>query len=143
MAVIQRLFALRKGLLDMQENSRVKEPAMQPNDPPFTLLDEAAISAADLRRDPFDFCFVEHAIAETHKDDVLADAPVIATHGSYGLPNLRYGPRFDAAIEDLLNPRFRRLVEVKFDMDLSPYPPCIAIMGNTTGNCYEGYAHPD
>ena len=50
---------------------------MQPNDPPFTLLDEASISAADLRRDPFDFCFVEHAIAETHKDGVLADAPVI------------------------------------------------------------------
>jgi hypothetical protein len=28
----------------MQENSRPKERAMQPNDPPFTLLDEAAIS---------------------------------------------------------------------------------------------------
>ena len=28
-------------------------------------------------------------------------------------------------------------------MDLSPYPPCIVMMGNTTGNYNEGYAHPD
>ncbi len=58
-------------------------------------------------------------------------------------PNLRYGRRFDAAIKDLLNPRFRRPVEEKFDVDLSPYPPCIVMMGNTTGNYNEGYAHPD
>jgi hypothetical protein len=36
---------------------------------------------------------VEHAIAEAHKDDVLADALVIPTYGGYGMPNLRYGPR--------------------------------------------------
>ena len=33
---------------------------MERTDPPFTLLDEAAISAGELRRDPYDFCFVEH-----------------------------------------------------------------------------------
>jgi len=26
---------------------------------------------------------------------------------------------------------------------LSPYPPCIVMMGNTTGKYNEGYAHPD
>ena len=59
------------------------------------------------------------------------------------MPSLRYGPRFNAAVQDLLSPRFRQLVEQKFDMDLSPYPPCIVMMGNTTGNYNEGYAHPD
>ncbi|HWJ18519.1 MAG TPA: hypothetical protein VNR65_07330, partial [Geobacterales bacterium] len=116
---------------------------MERNDPPFALLDEAAISSAELRRDPYDFCFVENAIPESHKDEVLADAPNIPTHGSFGLPSLRYGPGFDAAVKDLLSVRFRRLVEQKFDMDLSPYPPCIVMMGNTTGNYNEGYAHPD
>ena len=43
--------------------------------------------------------------------------------GSYGLPSLRYGPQFGSVMHDLLSPRFRRLVEQKFDMDLSPYPP--------------------
>ena len=42
-----------------------------------------------------------------------------------------------------MNPRFRRLVEKKFDMDLSPYTPCIVMMGNTTGHYNEGHAHPD
>ncbi len=37
---------------------------MVSNDQPFTLLDEAAISGAELRRDPYDFCFVENAIPE-------------------------------------------------------------------------------
>lgn len=116
---------------------------MQPSDPPFTLLDEAAISAAELRRDPYDWAFVDRAMSPSFKEEVLADAPVIPNHGSYGLPSLRYGPRFAAAVADLLNPRFRHLVEQKFDMDLSPYPPCIVMMGNTTGNYNEGYAHPD
>jgi SM-20-related protein len=114
-----------------------------PSDAPFKMLDEAAISAAELRRDPYDFCFVENAIPEALKDEVLNDAPAIPSHGSFGLPSLRYGPRFAAAIEDLLSVRFRKLVEQKFDMDLSPYPPCIVMMGNTTGKYNEGYAHPD
>lgn len=116
---------------------------MASNDPPFALLDEAAIAAAELRHDPYDFTFVDQAIAPRYKDEVLADAPPIPYRGSYGLPSLRYGPRFGAAIQDLLSPRFQRLVEQKFDIDLSPYPPVIVMMGNTTGNYNEGYAHPD
>ncbi len=111
--------------------------------PQFNLLDEAAISAAELRRDPYDFTFVPQAIPLDRKNEVLNDAPVIPNHGSYGLPSLKYGPRFKDVVADLLSPRFRRLVEQKFDMDLSPYPPVIVMMGNTTGNYNEGYAHPD
>jgi SM-20-related protein len=111
--------------------------------PPFNLLDEGAIAGAELRRDPYDFAFVDQAISPSRKEEVLADAPEIPNHGSSGLPSLNYGPRFDAAVKDLLNPRFQRLVEQKFDMDLSPYPPVIVMMGNTTGNYNEGYAHPD
>jgi SM-20-related protein len=112
-------------------------------DPPFAMLDEAAIAAADLRRDPYDFAFVEHAIDPGLKDVVLADAPKIPDRGSYGLPSLRRGPKFEAVLQDLLNPRFRHLVEEKFDIDLSNTPPVIVMMGNTTGHYNEGYAHPD
>lgn len=107
------------------------------------MLDEAAITGAQLHHDPYDFAFVEHAIPERLKDAVLADAPRIPHLGSYGLPNLRYGTQFAAVIQDLLSPRFRSLVEQKFDMDLSAYPPVIVMMGNTTGHYNEGYAHPD
>src|ERR1700690_1218096 len=111
--------------------------------PPFSMLDEAAIAAAELRHDPYDFAFVERAIDPRLKDQVLADAPPIPDRGSYGLPDLRYGPKFGAVVQDLLSERFRQLVGRKFDMDLSPFPPCIVMMGNTTGHYNEGYAHPD
>lgn len=110
---------------------------------PFNLLDEKAITAAELHRAPYEFSFVEHALDPALKDEVLADAPNIPDRGSYGLPSLKYGARFGAVVEDLLSERFRKLVEKKFDMDLSPYPPCIVMMGNTTGHYNEGYAHPD
>src|SRR5579872_553419 len=110
---------------------------------PFLMLDEEEIAVAKLRHEPYEFAFVEHAIDPRYKDEVLGDAPPIPDRGSYGLPDLRYGPKFGAVIEDLLSRRFRRLVEQKFDMDLSACPPCIVMMGNTTGHYNEGYAHPD
>lgn len=110
---------------------------------PFLMLDEAAIKAAELRNDPYDFAFVEHVISDSHKKEVLADAPTIPDRGSYALPSLRYGPKFAACMQDLLSVRFRRLVEQKFDVDLSNRPASIVMMGNTTGHYNEGYAHPD
>jgi len=109
----------------------------------LSMLDEQAIASAELRHDPYDFAFVNQAIFPQLKDDVLADAPRIPDRGSYGLPSLTYGPRFGAVIRDLLSPRFRSLVEQKFDIDLRPYPPAIVMMGNTSGHYNEGYAHPD
>jgi hypothetical protein len=113
------------------------------SNPPFALLDEAAIAAAELRHAPYDFAFAGQAIDTRFKDEVLADAPRIPDRGSYGLPSLRYGARFGAVIDDLLSPRFRHLVERKFDTDLSANPAVILMMGNTTGHYNEGYAHPD
>jgi hypothetical protein len=111
--------------------------------PDFSLLDAAAIAAAEVRHDPYDFCFVDQVMPAARKDPVLADAPVIPDRGSYALPDLRHGPAFAELLGDLLSPRFRRLVEDKFDLDLSARPPCIVMMGNTTGHYNEGYAHPD
>ena len=111
--------------------------------PPFSMLDEAAIEAAELRRDPYDFAFVEQALPPSLKEPVLDDAPVIPDRGSYALPDLKFGAHFGAVVKDPLSERFRHLVERKFDMDLSACPPAIVMMGNTTGHYNEGYAHPD
>ncbi|MGO9444446.1 MAG: 2OG-Fe(II) oxygenase [Thiobacillaceae bacterium] len=113
------------------------------DDAPLSMLNEAAIKAAELRRDPYDFAFVEQVINPALKGEVLADAPTIPDRGSYALPNLRYGPKFEACMRDLLSVRFRHLVEQKFDIDLTNRPPSIVMMGNTTGHYNEGYAHPD
>ncbi len=116
---------------------------MLQNDPPFLMLDEAAVAAAQVWHEPYDFAYVAQAFPAKLKPEVLADAPVIPDRGSYPLPWLKYGPRFGAALQDLLNPRFKHLVEKILGMDLTPYPPCIVMMGNTTGHYNEGYSHPD
>ena len=116
---------------------------MRDSNAPLTMLDEAAITAAELRHDPYDFAFVDHAMPARLKEQVLDDAPAIPDRGSYALPHLRYGDNFAAVVRDLLSERFRHLVEEKFDVDLSKRPPCIVMMGNTTGHYNEGYAHPD
>ena len=112
-------------------------------DKPFAYLNEEAIRAAVLNNQPYDYAFVPNAVEERYKEEVLLDAPVIPHRGSYGLPSLRRGPKFEAVIQDLLSDRFRHIVEEKFDIDLSNNPPVIVMMGQTSGAYNEGYAHPD
>ena len=116
---------------------------MSKSDPPFRFLDEAAIAAAERNHIPYDWAYVGPAIAPRHQDAVLTDAPEIPDRGSYGLPQLKFGPNFAEMLADLASPRFRRLVEAKLDVDLAPYPQVTLMTGNTTGNYNEGYAHPD
>ena len=116
---------------------------MSSNDQPFSVLDESVLAAMEVRHDPYDYAFVENVMPPSMKEEIIADSPVIPHRGTYGVPNLRYGPKFDAVLKDLLNPRFRKLVEQKFGVDLSKGHPTMVMMGSTTGHYNEGYAHPD
>jgi hypothetical protein len=120
-----------------------KKAVAYDNEAPFKYINEEAISAAELNTAPYEYTFISNAIPEEFRDEVLADAPTIPDRGSYGLPSLRRGPKFEEVLQELLSPRFRALVGKKFDMDLSGNPPVILMMGNTTGAYNEGYAHPD
>ncbi len=53
---------------------------------PFRYLDEAAIAAAELRTDPYDYAYVDQAMPVAAKAEVLADAPKIPHKGTYGIP---------------------------------------------------------
>ena len=127
----------------MSTNATAGTQAAKAEEKPFAYLNEEAIRASVLRNEPYDFTFVPNAIEERYKEEVLIDAPVIPHRGSYGLPSLRRGPKFEAVIQDLLSDRFRHIVEEKFDIDLSNNPPVIVMMGQTSGAYNEGYAHPD
>ncbi len=119
------------------------------NDPPFNYLDEKAIERLEIKKEPYEWGYIPDAIPNIHLDKVLADAPTIPTRGSYpivsyfGLPRLNRGPEFQKVLDDLLSVRFRKIVEKKFNINLSKNPPCIVMMGNTTGHYNEGYAHND
>ena len=109
----------------------------------FNYLNEEAIKASVLNSTPYDFTYIPNAIEERYKEEILLDAPVIPHRGSYGLPTLRRGPKFQAVIDDLLSDRFRQLVEEKFDTGLSQNPPVVLMEGQLSGASDEGYAHPD
>ena len=64
-------------------------------DEPFTYLDQEAIAAAELRRDPYDYAFVDQSIPLQYKNDIIGDAPVIPHRGTYGIPDLKFGPKFE------------------------------------------------
>lgn len=113
------------------------------NQDTFNYLNREAIIAAQVHDQPYSYAYIDNAIASGFKNQVLADAPVIPSRGSYGLPNLHYGAQFGKVIDDLLSPQLRTIVGNKFDMDISHCPPVILMMGNTTGHYNEGYAHPD
>jgi len=112
-------------------------------DEPFQVLDEAALEAMEVRHDPYDYAFIEGVLPMARRDEILADCPVIPHRGTYGVPNLRYGPSFGLVLKDLQSPRFRKIVERKFGVDLSKGYPTMVMMGSTTGHYNEGYAHPD
>ncbi len=128
---------------NMDTSDKKETGTMLNGEPPFEMLDEEAIAAAELHHDPYDFAFIENAIDPGLKEAVLADAPTIPNRGSYALRSLKSGAMFDTIVKDLLSDRFRHLVEQKLDLDLSNCPPVIVMMGNTTGNYNEGFAHPD
>ena len=113
------------------------------DDAPLKMFNEEAIRAAELRRDPYDYTYIDNALDENLREGVLTDLPAIPHRGSYALPSLNYGQKFAACMEDLLSARFRRIVEDKFDIDLSNRPASIVMMGATSGHYNEGYAHPD
>lgn len=117
---------------------------------PFRYIDEATImEKLKINTDPYDWGYIPDAIPNRFLDEVLSDAPVIPTRGSYpiksyfGLPYLKRGPHFEQLLQELLSDRFREIIGKKMNMDLSKYPPCIVMMGNTSGHYNEGYAHPD
>ena len=110
---------------------------------PFNVINREAIAATELRREPYEWTFIDNALDPALREKVLDDAPRIPDRGSYALPDLKYGPAFGAVLQDLLSDRFRSLVGQTFNMDLSKCPPCIVMMCNTSGHYNEGYAHPD
>ncbi len=66
----------------------------------------------------------------------------IPTRGTYGVPNLRYGPKFGLVLKDLQNPRFRKIVERKFGVDLQQGRPHHGDDGQHDGTLQRGLRPP-
>jgi len=108
----------------------------------LTTLDPAVLEAAALATDPYEFFFAENAIRRDLQTALMADAPQISSSGSLPLAKLNYGPRFQMLIDDLQSTDFRRIVERKFDLDLSGFASTISVRGRLSRNA-DGHIHTD
>ncbi len=83
------------------------------------LLDFDAVAAAPLATDPFNFMVAKNVVPPEMLARVNEDYPEISIPANFKPENLSYGPSFAQVLEELDSPEFEKLIERKFDVDLS------------------------
>ena len=121
-------------------NTNTDETRAVPRD--FAVLNADAILRAPLATEPYHFVFASDAINPASRHALLADAPLISSNGSKALSELSFGPAFRALIDDLESPRYREIVESKFNIDLRERNITISVRGRLNRHL-DGYVHTD
>lgn len=83
------------------------------------MLDFDRIRNTALHADPFPYMVVTDALRPECVDAVLRDFPPVRHAGSLPVSEVEPGPAFTALLAELEGPAFRRLLEEKFELDLS------------------------
>jgi SM-20-related protein len=106
------------------------------------VLDCEAIERAPLSIEPYEFVFATNTIKPGLRSALLADAPVISNSGSIAPERLNCGPLFKALLDDLQSSAFRRMVEAKFNLDMTRFSTSVSVRGYV-GSRSDGYVHTD
>jgi len=91
------------------------------------LLDLAAIDAAPLNSDPFDFLVVPDCIRTEGLTKVNADYPTIDRPGNLSLEDIEYGSVFKQFLAELSGPELADHIGRKFGLDLSESPTTVTV----------------
>ena len=102
----------------------------------FDALERAPVSDTPVRH-----VIVPGFLKAAAQDGVEADYPPIAHPGSFPLPTLKFGPRFDALMRALRGPEMTRLVAEKLGIDLSGRPTTATVRGISRAE--DGQIHTD
>jgi SM-20-related protein len=87
------------------------------------------LRATPVERDPFDYVIVRNFIEHEKLAEVLADYPQVPGPGSHPPAGLKISGHFKELIDELLDGPFRKIVEEKFDIDLSGRPTMYTVRG--------------
>jgi len=93
------------------------------------LLNFDRIAAAPATHQPFSFLCPGPVLDEPALAAVTRDFPALDGPGLFPLDGLEYGTHFAKLVEELRLPRLQRLMEEKFDVDLSDKPLMITVRG--------------
>ncbi len=95
----------------------------------MTALDLAALRAAPLVRDPFDFVVVPGFLTAASLPAIEADFPPLDLPGSFPASELKSGPAFRDLLADLEGPAMRAAIAEKFALDLAHLPTMVTVRG--------------
>lgn len=83
------------------------------------VLDFDAVEKTPLVNDPFNFMVAKNVIPAQMLEQVNEDYPAIDIPANFKPENLSYGPSFGQVLAELDSPEFEKLIERKFNVDLS------------------------
>ena len=104
-------------------------------------LDLGAFAKTPLMRTPYEYMLVEGFVRGEALKAAIADFPEIKEGGSFPLGGLHYGPAFARILTELRGDALRKLVEEKFQVDLTGRPTIITVRGNCRAK--DGKVHTD
>jgi SM-20-related protein len=87
------------------------------------------LRATPIERDPFDYVIVRNFVEREKLAEVLADYPQVPGPGSHPPAGLKISGHFKKLMDELLDGPFRKIVEEKFDIDLSGRPTMYTVRG--------------
>ncbi|MGQ0674535.1 MAG: 2OG-Fe(II) oxygenase [Rhodospirillales bacterium] len=95
------------------------------------LIDIAALNAAGLKREPFEYVVVPGFVPARAAEAIERDFPRIDDTGSYVPASLRYGPAFGRLMDALRGPELAAALGEKFAVDLFALPVLLTVRGRT------------
>lgn len=107
----------------------------------MSLLDLDALRATPRKTEPYDYLVVPNFVPTAALTGIVGDFPSINTTGSLPLTELDIHGAFKALIDEMDGPAFRRLIEEKFDVDLSSRPTMFTVRGRCHRS--DGQIHTD
>jgi SM-20-related protein len=105
------------------------------------MLDFDRIEKTPVVTSPFSFFMTESALGNAALAEVGHDFPAIEAPGVFPLPDLDYGPAFQALADDIRSDRMREIIEKKFGLDLENKPLMITVRGRC--RLRDGKIHTD
>jgi SM-20-related protein len=107
----------------------------------MTYLDLAALDAAPLASDPFDYLILRDFVKPEQAAAIGRDYPDVKQPGSFTLNDVEVRGALAGLIEELDGPAFRDAIERKFGLDLSSSPTMFTVRGMCGAD--DGQIHTD
>lgn len=105
------------------------------------MLDLDVLRRSPVTREPFSYFMARDALDASALSGTTRDFPRIAKPGLFPLEELDYGRTFGDLIEAIRSPELERIMEEKFEVQLSDKPLMITVRGHCQGK--DGRIHTD